>query len=174
MTAGYSAPVPGEGLMSQGEPLPGLSCSHAEMTPSDAGDNTGSKFSNLEFKSGASYEGGMDNGKKCGTGHFSWPNGAWFEGEYMSDMRQGKGTGAMWRIGLHCWVYLFLFFFFLIYHHLILSTQCVVAMLWSVSNLWSLPWAAVDDVVSCLFWLATLTCHTVRQSVLLHGCSLRY
>ena len=95
MTAGYKAPVPEEGLMSQGEPLPGLSCSRAEMTPSDSGDNAGPKFSNLEFKSGASYEGGIDNGKKCGTGHFSWPNGAWFEGEYMSDMRQGKGMCAL-------------------------------------------------------------------------------
>ena len=31
-------------------------------------------------------------------------------------------------------------------------------------------WTAVDDVVSCLFWLATLTCRTVRQSPLLRGC----
>ena len=36
---------------------------------------------------------------------------------------------------------------------------------------WSMKWAAIDDVVSCLFWLATLTCCTVRQSPLRHRCS---
>ena len=80
--------------MSCGEPLPGLNGSQMG-TPSGSGDNPGPKFLSLEFKSGASYEGGLDNGKKCGTGRFAWPNGAWFEGEYMNDMRQGKGERSL-------------------------------------------------------------------------------
>ena len=89
MTAGYKAPSEEGSLMSRGEPLPVLSCSHGNINGS--GDSAGPKFSSLDFKSGASYEGGLDNGKKCGTGRFTWPNGAWFEGEYVNDIRQGKG-----------------------------------------------------------------------------------
>ncbi|KAI0239261.1 hypothetical protein LSAT2_010006 [Lamellibrachia satsuma] len=89
MTAGYKAPSEEGSLMSRGEPLPVLSCSHGNINGS--GDSAGPKFSSLDFKSGASYEGGLDNGKKCGTGRFTWPNGAWFEGEYANDIRQGKG-----------------------------------------------------------------------------------
>ena len=65
-----------------------------------------------------------------------------------------------------------------VYQRFILSTRSVGAMLWSMAQLRrgqlrmvvDVVGAAVDDIVSCLFWLATLTCCTVRQSPLLHGC----
>ena len=102
MTAGCKAPVSTESTMSCGEPLPGLNGSQVG-TPGGSGDNPGPKFLSLEFKSGASYEGGLDNGKKCGTGRFAWPNGAWFEGEYTNDMRQGKGERSL-TLWLFCCV----------------------------------------------------------------------
>ena len=60
---------------------------------------------------------------------------------------------------------------------IILSTQFVVTMFLSLvqlrrGRLRMVVYVAVDDVISRLFWLATLTCCTVHQSPLLHGCSV--
>ena len=86
--------------------------------------------------------------------------------------------------------------FSLVYDHIILYTQLVVATLWSVVQLWrgrllmvgyvavdgglcrpscwwcvdDVGYAAVDDVSNWLFWLATRTRCIVRQAPLLHGC----
>ena len=49
------------------------------------------KFKNLEFKSGATFEGGIEDHKKSGKGIFSWPNGARYEGHYSNNQRHGKG-----------------------------------------------------------------------------------
>lgn len=53
------------------------------------------KFKNLEtkvdYKSGATFKGGIHNHKKCGEGIFSWPNGAQYQGGYIDNQRQGMG-----------------------------------------------------------------------------------
>ncbi|XP_021351487.1 ankyrin repeat and MYND domain-containing protein 1-like isoform X4 [Mizuhopecten yessoensis] len=60
------------------------------------------KFKSLEtkvdYKSGASFKGGIHDHKKCGEGIFSWPNGAQYEGGYMDNLRHGSGI-QIWQDG---------------------------------------------------------------------------
>ena len=44
-----------------------------------------------EYKSGASYEGHLEGNFKAGYGTFTWPNGAQYKGEFVNNVRHGKG-----------------------------------------------------------------------------------
>lgn len=44
-----------------------------------------------EYKSGATYQGPVENHRKVGRGTFIWPNGSKYEGEFLDNARHGKG-----------------------------------------------------------------------------------
>ena len=44
-----------------------------------------------EYKSGATFQGQIENYKKVGRGVFTWPNGDRYEGEFTDNVRHGKG-----------------------------------------------------------------------------------
>ncbi|KAK3094715.1 hypothetical protein FSP39_005371 [Pinctada imbricata] len=54
----------------------------------------------VNYKSGASFVGKVENHMKCGKGVFKWPNGAKYDGEYADNVRKGRGIQT-WQDGSH-------------------------------------------------------------------------
>jgi hypothetical protein len=46
---------------------------------------------NVKYKSGAVFKGKVCDHRRIGSGKFTWPNGAQYEGEYQDNLRNGKG-----------------------------------------------------------------------------------
>jgi len=45
----------------------------------------------IEYSTGASYKGKLDGHRRKGSGIFTWPNGAQYDGEFTDNMRDGQG-----------------------------------------------------------------------------------
>ncbi len=48
-----------------------------------------------EYQSGASYKGAVQSNKRSGKGVFTWPNGSVYDGEFVENMRHGKGESVV-------------------------------------------------------------------------------
>ena len=45
----------------------------------------------VEYKSGARYQGEVNGNQRSGRGVFTWTDGSQFEGEFINNKRHGKG-----------------------------------------------------------------------------------
>ena len=56
------------------------------------------------YKTGASFVGVVQDYKKIGSGVFIWPDGSKYDGDYVNNLRHGKGESSCknkaWMIGL--------------------------------------------------------------------------
>jgi len=46
----------------------------------------------IVVRDGQRYEGNWKNGKMNGVGEYTWPNGDHYIGEYLNDLKHGKGV----------------------------------------------------------------------------------
>lgn len=51
----------------------------------------------VQYKTGAQFQGKVVNHKRIGHGTFVWPNGSKYEGEFMDNLRHGKGKFENYR-----------------------------------------------------------------------------
>ena len=49
------------------------------------------KTSDVEYKSGARYQGDLLGNQRSGHGIFVWPDGSRYEGDFVDNVRTGKG-----------------------------------------------------------------------------------
>lgn len=48
----------------------------------------------VTYKTGASFTGSVQDYKKIGSGCFIWPDGSKYDGDYVNNLRHGKGKAS--------------------------------------------------------------------------------